>query len=94
MIDGVLLGIMTWLSLSLSWLNLPKKIKTFMLSHHLLTDLCAGLLTFFFLSSISKSLIAVIGAAISSLLVNFSLITYEWWSTNGNLSTEIRETKN
>ena len=48
------------------------KILTF--KHPLLADLAASVAAFFLLSSISKSLGAVIGAMVTGLLVNFSLI--------------------
>lgn len=76
MIDGIFLGFISFVSLALTWWNLPEFIKSFTLRHHLISDLLAGLFTFAFLSGISKSIIAVIGTTVTGLLVNISLILY------------------
>lgn len=73
MIDGIILGILTWLSLIFSFKHLPEKIKTLMLKHPVFCDLLATGLCFFFLSGISRSILSVIGSIVCGLLVNFTL---------------------
>lgn len=73
MIEGIALGVVSWLSLFMSWYHLPPKVKKFTLEHPVVADLSAGILVYFFLSSISKSIIAAVGAVVSGLLINFSL---------------------
>ena len=73
MIEGILLGVLTWLSLVFSFKHLPDKIKTLMLKHPLVCDLLATGLCFLFLSGISRSILSVIGSIVCGLLVNFTL---------------------
>jgi hypothetical protein len=74
MIDGLVLGTITWLSYVFSFAHFPKFLKTFMLRHFFLTDLVSVTLTFLLLSSISKSLGSVVGSMFCGLLVNISLL--------------------
>jgi hypothetical protein len=73
-IEGLILGALTWLSMLLSVAKLPKQIKDFLLKHHVVTDIASAALAYFMLSAVSKSLIAVIGAVVAGLLVNFTLL--------------------
>jgi len=73
MIDGLMLGFLTWLSMIFSFSHLPSRIKGFMLKHFVLTDLISVALTLILLSGISKSITSVIGSIICGLLVNISL---------------------
>lgn len=74
MIDGFILGIVTWLSLLLTFQHLPKVIKNILLSYPLFSDILATVLCFLFLSGISKSILSVIGSITCGLLVNFTLV--------------------
>lgn len=76
MVDGLILGIITWLSLLFTFQHLPPKIKLILLAFPLFCDISATFLCFMFLSSISKSLISVIGSITCGLLVNFTLVLY------------------
>ncbi len=73
MIDGILLGILTWLSMIFSFTHLPERIKRFMLNHFVFTDIVSVALTFICLSSISKSITSVVGSIVCGLLVNITL---------------------
>ena len=85
MIEGIILGCVSWISLVLSWWHLPEWIKRFTLRHPVMSDIAAGALVYFFLSSISKSLVAAIGAVFGGLLTNVSLlIANRSKETNGN----------
>jgi ABC-type multidrug transport system permease subunit len=74
MLDGLILGILTWLSFLFSFLHFPTLIKRIMLKYFLLTDLISVMLTFFLLSGISHSITSVIGSITCGLLVNLSLM--------------------
>ena len=74
MLDGILLGTMTWLSFVLSWRHLPNLIKRLTFKFPLFSDIGATLLAFLLLSGISKSITAVIGGMVTGLLINFTLI--------------------
>lgn len=74
MINGIVLGIITWLSIAISFYHFPQWIKRWLLKHPVISDIVASGTAFFFLSSISKSIIAVVGAIVAGLLINFSIM--------------------
>lgn len=76
MIDGLILGTITWLSLLFSFKHLPQLIQTLLLNHPMFCDILATLVCFLFLSSISQSIISVVGSITCGLLVNFTLVLY------------------
>lgn len=76
MIDGMILGMITWLSLLFSFQHLPSRIRLILLKFPLFCDVSATFICFMFLSSISKSLISVIGSITCGLLINFTLVAY------------------
>jgi len=76
MIDGLILGVITWISLVFSFQHLPLRLKTFLLSRPLVCDIMATGICFIFLSSISKSILSVVGSIVCGLLINFTLIIY------------------
>ena len=75
--EGLILGILTWLSFLLSFKHFPQRIKTFLLNHFVITDILSVLTSFLLLTSISKSLGAVIASMVCGLLVNITLILYK-----------------
>ena len=74
MIDGLILGLMAWASLFASWWHLPEIVKNYTKRHPVQADIAAGFIAFTFLSGVSKSLIAVVGTIVATLLVNFTII--------------------
>ena len=74
MIDGLVLGFLTWLSFLFSFLHFPKLVKAIMLKYFMLTDIISIILSFLLLSSISHSITSVIGSITCGLLVNVSLM--------------------
>ena len=74
MTTGLILGVLTWLSMIFSFIHLPEKVKAFLLNHFIITDILSILLTFLALSSISQSIASVIGSITCGLLVNVSLV--------------------
>ena len=77
MIDGCILGAITWLSLVFTFKHLPKKFKVILLAFPLVCDFLATFICFVFLSSISKSILSVVGSIVCGLLVNFTLVIYK-----------------
>jgi hypothetical protein len=82
MATGFWLGVISFMSLVLSFMNLPPFMRRWLVKHRLITDLAAGALVFFLLSSISKSLGAVIGSMLCGLFVNFGLKYAGWVDKN------------
>lgn len=83
-LEGMLLGFMSWLSLMLSWWHLPESIKSFTKRHPVFSDLFAAFLTFTILTSVSKSILAVIGTIFSGLLTNFTIMVFNRMDKNGS----------
>lgn len=77
MYDGIILGLLTWLSFVLSFVHLPKILKKLLLKNFFITDLLSVVTSFFLLTSISKSIVAVIASMVCGLLVNLSLVGYQ-----------------
>ena len=77
MFEGLVLGFLSWLSLLLSWYHSPNFFKRWTLKHPFITDALATGTAWFFITAISKSLIAVIGSIFTGLLVNFSIMGYK-----------------
>ena len=86
MFDGMILGVLTWLSMIFSFQHLPFRIRKFMLNHFILTDIISVALTFIFLSSISRSITSVIGCIVCGLLVNITLVIHKNMRLNENRS--------
>ena len=78
MLDGLLLGFLTWMSFTFSFMHLPERIKRFMLRHFVFTDIISVCLTFLLLSSISHSITSVIGSITCGLLINMSLMANKY----------------
>lgn len=74
MIDGLILGALTWISFVASFVHLPSQAKAFFLKNFFLTDVLSVVLSFFLLTNISKSIVAVIAAMLCGLLVNLTLM--------------------
>jgi len=69
---GLVLGFFAWVSLMLSWHNLPLFIKIFLAKNPLLSDVIAVVLTYTFISTISGSLSGVIATVSAGVLVNLT----------------------
>jgi hypothetical protein len=80
MYDGFLLGSLTWLSFIFSFKHFPVQLKKFLLKNFFITDIMSVLLTFLLLTSISKSLVAVIASMVCGLLINLTLVVYKFLS--------------
>jgi len=73
MVEGAILGLMTFGSMLLTFWKLPGRLQRWILRHKLLTDAGAGVLVFLVLGAISKSTVAIVGAITASLLVGVTL---------------------
>lgn len=74
MYDGLFLGFLTWLSFVISFTHFPLVVKKFFLKNFFLTDCLSVIISFFLLTGISKSIVAVTAAMVCGLLVNLTLL--------------------
>lgn len=74
MIDGIILGVLTWISFVASFMHFPVQVKDFLLKNFFLTDVLSVVVSFILLTNISKSIVAVIAAMLCGLLVNLTLM--------------------
>jgi len=77
MIDGLILGIITWFSFCLTFVHLPVQAQKLMLKYPIATDGAAAVASFFLLTEVSKSIVAAVASMICGVLVSLSLIIYE-----------------
>jgi len=82
MIDGVVLGVATWVSYLFTFSHFPKPVKKFLLKNFFIADTVAMVSTFMLLTSISKSVAAVIGSIVCGLLVEMTLMVHGWFNKN------------
>lgn len=80
MVDGVVLGIITWISYLFTFHHFPPLLKTFLLKNFFIADIIAMVSTFLLLTSISKSIMAVVGSIVCGLLVELTLIVYGFFN--------------
>jgi len=73
MIDGLILAAITYSSLLATFFKLPKVVQTWLLDHKLITDLLASAIVYVLLGAISKSIVAIVGAIMTGLMVGLSL---------------------
>lgn len=73
MLTGIALGVMMFGSLYLTFIKLPLFFRKKVLKWGLFTDLAAGTLVFFIVSKISQTLVALIAAILTGLLVGIGL---------------------
>ena len=76
MAEGLILGFLTWLSYCFSFVHFPNFLKKLLLKSFFVTDIISVAFTFLLMTSISKSVIAVIASIICGLLVNLTLMIY------------------
>jgi|13_taG_2_1085334.scaffolds.fasta_scaffold00062_36 hypothetical protein len=76
MIDGIVLGVFTWISFVLSFMHFPTLVKRFLLKNFFLTDISSVVISFILLTNISKSITSVIASMLCGLLVNLTLILH------------------
>ena len=76
MIDGIILGVLTWISFVLSFIHFPLILKKFLLKNFFLTDIASVVISFILLTNISKSITSVIASMLCGMLVNLTLMVH------------------
>jgi hypothetical protein len=77
MLNGLFLGILTSLSMIMTFTKLPDWLKRMVVKHELLADVIAGFSVWAILGLISKTITAVAGAVIAEIILGLSL---HWYS--------------
>ena len=75
-IQGMFLGVMTFVSVITTFMKWPEPLKHWMVKHELLADILAGFTVWIFLAAISKTLTAVIGATVAEIMLGTALHWY------------------
>jgi len=73
----------------MSFRHFPQIIKDFLLKNFFITDILSIATTFILLSSISKSILSVVGSIVCGLLVNITLYFYDK-RANGNKKNHLQ----
>jgi len=73
MLEGLFLALMVFFSLVLTFKKMPMWIQKRLLKHKLFTDILSGAIVYVLLGAISKSIVAIVGAIGTGLLVGISL---------------------
>ncbi len=73
MTDGFIFGFITWISLIFTWTHLPQFLKRFTINHPILTDFSVMILSFFTITSITKSLAGAVASIVVGLLMEVTL---------------------
>jgi len=73
MLEGISLGSMAFISLVISFLKMPGRVKKFFLDHKMVTDIAAAGLIYIMLSAVSKSIVALVGSIFAGLAVGISI---------------------
>ena len=76
MLNGLFLGILTSLSVVMTFIKWPDWLKRQVVKHELIADIIAGFSVWAVLGLISKTLTAVIGAVIAEIILGLSLHWY------------------
>lgn len=76
MIDGIILGVLTWISFVLSFMHFPELLRKFLLKNFFLTDIASVVISFILLTNISKSITSVIASMLCGMLVNVTLMVH------------------
>lgn len=78
MTEGVMLGILAWLSAIFSWWHLPAFLKRFSIRWFVLTDILFTVITYLTVETISQSLTALISTIVAGLLMNITMMFFRW----------------
>ncbi len=81
MIDGIILGVLTWISFVLSFMHFPLILRKFLLKNFFLTDIASVVISFILLTNISKSITSVIASMLCGMLVNLTLMVHREFLT-------------
>lgn len=76
MLTGLVMGFFTYVSMAMTFVKLPKKIKKYILRHELLSDLIAGAIIWGIVGLMSKTIAGLFAAIVAEILAAFSLHLY------------------
>jgi hypothetical protein len=89
MFAGFVLGFLTWLSMLIGFQKLPYPVQQFLKSNRLFTDIVVFLIVYAALATISKSIVAVFGASVAGLLIDFSFMSAEYMDENPDVKERL-----
>lgn len=90
MLNGIFLGILTAVSIIMTFLKWPPWLKRLVVRHELIADVIAGLSVWAILGMISKTLTAVIGAVIGEIILGLVL---HWYVEKENANKVLSKTR-
>ena len=90
MIAGFVLGFLTFLSSAITFHKLPLNAQSFLKKHRLLADVGIFALTWLTLSAVSKSIVAIFGATVAGLLVDFGFMSIEFLEDNPEVKQKLK----
>jgi len=76
LLTGMILGILAWISILLTFRHFPKRMQGFLLRHHFLSDILASGFTLLVLGGFSQSISSIIGAVLCTVLIEITLVIY------------------
>lgn len=79
MLEGAIFGLISFISMVFTWRNLPTWFKNLCLQYPLAAEWLSTLSAFLMMTSISASLVSVVGAAVYGLCVNLAMEAYKHW---------------
>lgn len=89
MFAGFVLGFLTWLSMLIGFQKLPGAVQQFLKSNRLFTDVMVFVIVYVALATISKSIVAVFGASVAGLLIDFSFMSSEYMDENPDVKERL-----
>jgi hypothetical protein len=89
MFVGIILGLLTWVSMTITFKKLPPVAQYWMKKHPLASDFIAFVATFIGITAISKTLAALFAATIAGLGVDLSFKTLEYLDENPDVKAQL-----
>ena len=77
MVEGIILGVLTYASMIFTFIKTPKVFQRILLKWKLFTDIGSMMIVYLLLGTISKSIVAIVGAILAGLLVGITLEVFE-----------------
>lgn len=95
MTEGIILGVMTWVSFLLMWWHSWTWVKVLTVRNFVITDIVVTAFTWFSITAVTHSLVGVIAAMVAGLLTNFTMMLFDvpfikkyiYRSINGRINT-------
>jgi hypothetical protein len=93
MLEGLILGILSFASMCVSFMKLPLKGRQFLLKHRVFTDVGAAGLCFLLISGVSKSVAALFASITCGLLVGVSIEVADMAANDEEISSHLEKVK-